>query len=900
MLSSAKEGSAGSSSSMGAHLLSKLTSRNADSKIGEEIRRNIRGGRRSKGEPSEIDESIKKAQEEAVVIDITLAKLKNEKEGLLRTIADFRVKERMLVESGRTDEVNAIRKAIVGAQNEVDKINGVIPESTALEDHKKIQSIVSEWYAEKENVAKATKKINDAEEILKANPSDGRVLGDAIRGEAEKAEARERLAVAEHEAELILEKQTPSPVRDGGIKHTNEEAIEERKFLNNRRSERVAPGIFGLKKENEEMQKEMNELATSASEVSTQQPSEPATINETSVEEKNMKQEMPPLEFTMEEKPNMEDERFKGAQALKEEMLARQTELDGKTDTESVAEKADIMQALSAIDKNITVMKEPKPLQSAYDVAMDRLWKENEAKRNATLGKTNEETIVSSESAPEPEDDSLLPIITESVEEVVGTPREGQEVAFEKFENIAGAENMVTREQVLAKIAKLGEMAEARAEEKKVPDGWLRRVGETWNKVPTRYKILLTAGMVASGIGSAAVGATTAIGAIAVIGAGLRAIGGAGLFVAIEKGLKIRAERKGDKRSGVEEFRDTTVAAALSIVIVGVLPNMARDYAVEHGLFQKISDFLGFGGAHVEARIEAPVESGEYIQIAKSGDSVWKMAGNIVVEKFPDLSPEQKTYVIDAIKDRIEKYPESYGLTDANNITVGEGVDFGGIFGDKEFMDNTLSSAKNLTPENVANIQNYGNETPVRTMSAEEFLSEPLHTTFTPEEATPVIPPQVIPTPEQAVATPEVPPKDVLMENYVPPMPQEIIPGNSAYATQIEAISNSALHDDMNELLGKKPNIFGFGGVDGLESKDWTDPEVGFGSKTVGEIMSARANTPLSPLQKPIGINNPVLLDEIQKYIMNAGKVSGVEVKIDSSQKLDGLVRSATIAELSK
>jgi len=851
MLSSAKEGSEGSSSSIGAQLLSKLTNENADSKLRTaEIREKIiRGGIGSKGEPSEIKESIKKAQEESVVIDDTLSKLKNEKDGLLFTIADFRVKERMLVSAGRTDEVNAIRKAIVGAQNEVDKINGVIPESTALEDHKKIQSIVSEWYAEKEKVEEATKKINDAEEILKTTPDDDSVLGDAIRGEAEKAEAKERLAVAEHEAELILEKQTPSTVRDGGIHHTSEETIEERKFLNNRHSERVAPGIFGLKKENEEMQNEMDILATGASEAPVQQSSGPATINETGVEEKIMKQEMPPLKFTLEH-----------------------------TDDENNPEEIDA--------KN--------PLQSKYDMAMDRLWKENEAKRNATLEKTNEETIVSSKSAPEPDDGSLLPITTESIKEVVGTPTEGQEVAFEKFESLV--ENKVTREQVLANIATLGEMSEARADEKKVPEGWLRRVGETYNKVPTRYKLLLTAGMVVSGIGSAAIGATTAVGAIATIGAGLRAVGGAGLFVAIEKGLKIRAEKKGDKRSGVEEFRDTTIAAALSIVVVGVLPNIISGYVVEHGLFQKISDFFGIGGAHVEV----PVESGEYIQTAKSGDSIWKMAGNIVVEKFPDLSPEQKTYVIDAIKDRVEKYPESYGLTDANNINVGEGVDFGEIFRDKEFMDSTLSSAKNLTPEDVSSIQNYGNETHARTISAEDFLSEPLHTTFTPEEQNAIIPPQVIPTPEQPATTQEVPTKDVLMENYVPPMPQDITPGNSADTTRIEAISSSALHDDMNKLLGKKPNIFGFGEIDGLESKDWTDPEAGFGSKTVGEIMSAGANTHLPPLQKPIGINNPVLLDEIQKYIMNAGKVSGIEVKINSSQKLDELVRSATIAKLSK
>lgn len=924
LLNSAQEGADGSGNSVGAHLLSKLAKGNADPKhVNEEIRQKIvRGGRGSKGESLEIKKSIDKAKEEAVHIDDTLSKLKNEKEGLLRTIADFRIKERQLVETGKKDEVNAIRKAITNAQNEIDKINGVVPESVALDDHKKIQSIVSEWYAEKQKAKEATLKIKQAEKKLEATPNDGRILGDAIRGKTEKAEAEEQLAEAEREAELILKNKTPNPVRDEGVHHTNEETIEERNFLNHRRSERVAPGIFGHKEENEDMQRKMDELATSTGETSMQQQSESATINETSVEEKNMKQEMPPPEFTLNSTEDVGD--LARVEEQIKEVSARQAELAGESNepfqkSEIGEEFEELKKEMSSLEERQKEIEAKKPLQSAYDMAMDRIWKENEAKRNAALEKT-EGSTVSSEITPEPTEsdiehdieihNAILPITIEGTEEVVGAPREGQEGAFEKFEGVANEPEtpkleltpeqaeLVKKfekssvEQMIANASILVEMADAEAEKKKLPEGTIRRVGEAWNKIPTRYKLLLTAGMIASGVGSAAIGATTAVGTIAVVGAGLRAVGGAGLFVAIERGLKNHAEKKGGKRSGLDELRDTTLAAALSIIIVGVLPNMARDLAVEHGFFQKISELFGFGGAQVEA----PVKSGEYIQIAKSGDSVWKMAGSIVGEKFPDLSPDQKTYLIDAIKDRIEKYPVSYGLTDANKIIPGQGVDFGGIFEDKEFMDSALSSAKNLTLEQTTDIQNYDTsssvETPAREVSAEEFLNETLHTTFTPE---------------QTIPTQEAGPKDFLMEEFTNKAPEkaslssfiqpEILPGDVAGLAQIEAGADTILHNDIDLLLGESKFLW-FGHTDGVDSINWKDPQVGFSGKTVTEIMSSNPGTLPVNGGKTFGIENYEATSKMKEYLRSVASMSGLHH--NSNENVVDFIHRASVAKLSK
>lgn len=912
LLKSAQEGAEGSGSSVGAQLVAKLSEGNADPKlVTEEIKqRMVRGGRGSKGEPSEIKDSIVKAQEDAVRIDNTLSKLKNEKEGLLRTIADFRIKEKQLVETGRKEEVEAIRKAIANAQNEVDKINGVVPESVALDDHKKIQSIVSEWYAEKQKAKEAAEKIRQAESKLETTPDDGRALGDAIRGKTEKAEAEEQLAEAEREAELILKNKTPNPVRDEGVHHTNDETVEERNFLNHRRSERVAPGVFGLKKENEEMQKEMDKNATDTSEAPVQQQSEPATIGGTGIEEKNMKQELPPLEFTLE--PTEDEKNLARVEERVKEVAARQAELEaepkGPFQKSAVGEEiGELAKEMSSLDERRKEIEAKKPLQSAYDMAMDRIWKENEAKRNALLGKTPESDIEHDVETH----NAILPVATEEKEETVGTPREEQEAAFEKFENIAEEKN-VSKERALSMIASMRENVEAEAERKKTPEGAVRRVGEVWNKVPTRYKLLLAAGMFASGFGAAAAGATAAVGTLATIGAGLRAVGGAGLFVAIENGLKNRAEKKGGKRSGFGEFRDTTLAAALSIVIVGVLPNMARDYAVEHGFFQKISEFFNFG----DKSVEAPIETATYVETAKAGDSIWKMAEHQLEahygEKFTSLSPEKQTYLIDAVKDKI-----TLGMREeaANTLAVGQSMDFKQVFTDKDFMNGMFTNAQNLTPEQIANIKNYDAslsiETPARTVSAneflgEEFLNEQLHTTFTPEEAGTIITPQVIPTPEQVVASP-VEPKDVLMEGvtheaseqYVPTsfIQPEILPGNTAELAYVMASADAIINTDMDILFGES-KFLGFGHTNGVDSINWKDPQVGFGGKTVTEIMSSTPSAVPAEGGRTFGVENFEATNKMKEYLSSVTSMTGVNP--NSNEKVVDFIRRASVAKLSK
>lgn len=605
-----------------------------------------RGGRGSTGNPSEIKESIAEAQKEEVRIDHDLAKIKNDKDALLFTIADLRVKEAQAVEKGLRNETDAIRKEIIKAQKKIDEINGVLPETTASEDHKKVQGIINDWYAGKRDWRSEREKFQKAEKTLEKNPADGHAIGEALRARAKMQATNERLAEVAREAEVVTKNTVPNPAQDEGISYTAEQArndIEERNM-----AKKVAPGIFRHTEETADMQEEMSVLA--------EEPT-PIAVSETN---------------------------------------------DSQVTTNELQEK----------DGDNILYADFEHTEEARD--------------------------------------ANLPTLTEVVDEAVGMPLEEQESAFAKFESFA--ENEETRDKAIERWAALmNAQTEERAKKAGMSEGLLERVGEEWNKVPLSYKLLISAGMLTMGFSGALVAGTATTGVVAAIGLGMRGLSGAGMFAIFGKTFKNRAEKKGVERTGAEEFRDTALAAALSIIIVGVLPNVARDYAVEHGFFQKILDF--FGGSHVEAETpQAPIETGEYIKTAGAGDSVWKMAAGIVGEKFPELSDEQQTYITDAIKDRIEKYPESFGIegSDANNLAIGENVDFGGILNDKEFMDHALSSAQNLNAGEITNIQNYealAPATPSETIPITDFIKEgfqgeeALHTDFTPPE-------QVIPTAE--------------------------------------------------------------------------------------------------------------------------------------------------------
>lgn len=395
-------------------------------------------------------------------------------------------------------------------------------------------------------------------------------------------------------------------------------------------------------------------------------------------------------------------------------------------------------------------------------------------------------------------------------------PLEGQKY---QFKNLEEALNGIQRAKTLVaeRELNLGEKTM----------GYIRGVGETWNKFPLRYKLLLSTGMLATGVGAAITGSAITAGAITALGAGIRAAGASAIFYAIETGLKSRAEKKGVERTNAQALRDSAAAAAISIFVMGVMPSVAgavSDYAVEmfgsaEASEQAVKTGLEGAGA------TAPIVCAE---IAQEGDTVWSMAERGISaslgEKFTSLSPEQQTYFIDAVKDQVVAHPDQFGLADANELQVGQGIDFGILLNNQEFMSETLAEAKGLSAEDIEGIRNYAGEELVDGGTAETTAG----------------------TPEALSTDPEV-----------------------------LAIAGELYHNHVNDVFGSK-GFFGFGATDGLKSPNWADASLGFANKTVEEIMNTK------PVVLPgdgalIGIEDRASTEKMQAYFNRVIIETGIQ-----------------------
>ncbi|MFA4880325.1 MAG: hypothetical protein WC650_01705 [Candidatus Doudnabacteria bacterium] len=123
------------------------------------------------------------------------------------------------------------------------------------------------------------------------------------------------------------------------------------------------------------------------------------------------------------------------------------------------------------------------------------------------------------------------------------------------------------------------------------------------------------------------------------------------------------------------------------------------------------------GAAHAKTALGLPAPEGlatDFEVIAGKGDSVWKMAKRALAEKygsrFTNLDEARRTYVIDAIKDKIAKNPARFGLTDIDKVKIGQKIDFGGLIKNNSIMEGIFGKAGRLTGEQVENILN-NNET---------------------------------------------------------------------------------------------------------------------------------------------------------------------------------------------
>jgi len=391
--------------------------------------------------------------------------------------------------------------------------------------------------------------------------------------------------------------------------------------------------------------------------------------------------------------------------------------------------------------------------------------------------------------------------------------------------------------------------------------GAIRATGEWWGKRSRGEKISFSIGLLLAGglgvlAGSALVAGAASTGALI-----SRFLGGSAFFVALEARYAKKAEKEGRERTMQQFDRDTLKALLGAALFTGALSGIASHAPdLIEGAKDTVTGF--FDGA--DGTPPAPTTSTSYLETAQQGDSLWSLSERQLQEtygdKFTSLSPEQKTHLIDVIKDNVAEMRPN---VDPNTLAIGETISF-----DKEYMDSQLEKAAHLpaSMENFATAETYGGaDNPTGTVNP--FPEVPLAPEPVVELATPPIDP--------SLANPEI-------------------------FGQADEIMKS----DMNKLFGTE-GIFGIGAQNGMDAISWKDPDVGFSGKTVGEIMTPNPSTnPFSGVldtdsnMRKFGMESPEDLRAMQGYLEETMNRTGVPLA--SNENVQDYIRRAAATLISK
>ncbi len=263
-----------------------------------------------------------------------------------------------------------------------------------------------------------------------------------------------------------------------------------------------------------------------------------------------------------------------------------------------------------------------------------------------------------------------------------------------------------------------------------------------YRKMPLKYKILTTVGLFGAGVGAGAVGGvvgTTILSGV-FVGRGIQKVfGGAATTVGLEAWIQ-KAQEKEEVKEVLKEFApveyhlgrdipqhemstfkrknvelDKKLFELLSekkkkeirrYTLAGAMGALIGTGAVSKA-FHNISEFFrggsAVGGGLVASESIAGNSNIPESIISKPGDSIWKISERWLTEngKLVGLNTEQKTYVIDSLKDKLVK-----GVNNPDLIKVGQKIDFGDKFKLSDIAK-AISSAKDLSVEQIKNIRNF-------------------------------------------------------------------------------------------------------------------------------------------------------------------------------------------------
>ncbi len=157
------------------------------------------------------------------------------------------------------------------------------------------------------------------------------------------------------------------------------------------------------------------------------------------------------------------------------------------------------------------------------------------------------------------------------VEQVPPVPNQEQ-VMVEQVPPVLSPEQTAKEARIARLFAKEDAEIAARAE-RAGPEAVnaIRNVGEKWKKFPFKYKAAITVGLILTVLSGVAAGSAITVGGVALIGAVLRVLGTASLFVGYEKRYKNRSERKTGEALPEGAVGRHTVKAAMVALTIGFL-----------------------------------------------------------------------------------------------------------------------------------------------------------------------------------------------------------------------------------------------------------------------------------------------------------------------------------------
>ncbi len=183
------------------------------------------------------------------------------------------------------------------------------------------------------------------------------------------------------------------------------------------------------------------------------------------------------------------------------------------------------------------------------------------------------------------------------------------------------------------------------------------------------------------------------------------------------------------------------------------------------------------------------METGRLEVLVKPGDNLWKIIERQLEqtqgERFTNLPEARKTYIIDALKDKVAQNPEKFGLKDIDFLRPGQKIDLTEIF-KKEEVENAFDRAMRLTAGQMESVEHNNRVLLewVKTHPGQSLTSEKVEEILrgakikTSEEILKgsqiEVPPEVPPEKPQVEIIPsEVPPEKPQIETIPPEAPPE-------------------------------------------------------------------------------------------------------------------------------